>query len=348
MSSHAPATLRLIADQCGVSMTTVSKILRGKYKGNTPKGKKSVESVTTLAKKMGYIANGSARRLRDGKHRAIVVLTPVDPSGHPAFFTFEYITGIASILSRARYALSLSTYPSSQSDLAVGRLSDRNFDAAIVLEETSPELDRFLSAAAIPSVHVNIAPARGRRTLCRDEYAAGRGLVELLAGLGYRKLHVVGSLIGPGAHFSLLQRQAGITDAVAATGMHVTSSDIEVWDGGFETVIMAARIPADAVVLTLSSATVLRLMRCLPSSQPIACCDDAHLFINLAPGLTRATFDRASLGRTAAEYLLRRIDNPSATLDATPVRSGIQVGNSTPAIMGRAQPAGLQPRSEPT
>jgi LacI family transcriptional regulator len=335
MSSKAPATLRLIADQCGVSMTTVSKILRGKYKGNTPKGSKSVEAVTALAKKMGYIANGSARRLRDGKHRAIVVLAPVDPTGHPSFFTFEYITGIASILGRQRYALSLSTYPSSQANLAVGRLSDRNFDAAIVLEETSAELDRFLSAAAIPSVYVNVEPARGRRTLCRDEYAAARGLVELLAGLGYRRIHVVGTINMAGHHFSLSQRLSGIQDALATTGMSMTTSEVEVWEGNFEAVIAAANIPADTVVLTLGSAAVLRLMRCLPSSQPIASCDDAHLFINLAPGLTRATFDRASLGRSAAEYMLRRIDDPDAKLDTTPSRNGIQLGNSTPALFGR-------------
>lgn len=331
MSRSAPASLRLIADQCGVSMTTVSKILRGKYKGNTPKGRKSVEAVTTLAKKMGYIANGSARRLRDGKHRAIVVLAPVDPSGHPAYFTFEYITGIAAILSRARYALSLSTYPSSQVDLAVGRLSDRNFDAAIILEESSAELERFLAAAAIPCVHVNVEPARGRRTLCRDEYAAARGLVELLAGLGYRKLHVVGGLSGDGVHFSLLRRQAGMRDGVADAGMTMSVTGAKVWEGGFEAAIAAARIPADAVVLALDSAVALRLMRCLPPNQPMACCDDAHIFVNIAPGLTRAAFDRASLGRSAAEYLLRRIDDPDATLDTTPVLNGIQVGSSTPA-----------------
>lgn len=338
MSLKAPATLRLIADQCGVSMTTVSKILRGKYKGNTPKGRKSVEAVTDLARKMGYIANGSARRLRDGRHRAIVVLTPVDPTGHPAFFTFEYITGIATVLGRERYAVSLSTYPSQQSDLAVGRLSDRNFDAAVVLEETSPELDRFLAAAAIPAVHVNVEPARGRRSLVRDEYGAAKSLVELLAGIGYRRLHVVGSSPRFGGHFSLAARLKGVRDAVAATGMAMGTSEVEVWESGFEAAIAAARLTPDTVVVSLGAAACLRLMRCLPPNQPVASCDDAHAFINLAPGLTRATFDRAALGRAAAEHLLARLDDPDAPLTTSVFGSSVHLGGSTPPLFGRQAP----------
>lgn len=332
MSTKAPATLRLIAEQCGVSMTTVSKILRGKYKGNTPKGRASVDAVTSLARKMGYIANGSARRLRDGRHRAILVLASADNLGHPAFFTMEYVTGIASVLNRERYALSLSTYPDRQSDLAVGRLSDRNFDGAIVLDQSSPELDRFLQAAAIPAVYINVEPARGRRSLCRDEYAAARSLVELVAGLGYRHLHVVGRQLGADMHYSGSQRQSGIRDAAAAAGLTLTASDVEDWDGGFEETLAAAKIPTDAVVIGLGAATALRLMRCLPPEQPLACCDDAHLFACTAPKLTRATFDRASLGRTAAEYLLRRLDQPDARLDTTPSFHGVRLGASTPPM----------------
>lgn len=335
MSLKAPATLRLIADQCGVSMTTVSKILRGKYKGNTPKGRKSVEAVTDLARKMGYIANGSARRLRDGRHRAIVVVVPVDPSGHPAFFTFEYITGIASILSRERYSLSLATYPSMQPDLAIGRLSDRNFDGAIVLEESGQELDRFLAAAAIPTVYVNVEPQRGRRSIYRDERAAGRSLVELLAAIGYRRMYVVGGTPRVGGHFSLAERHAGIREAIEASGMAMTINDIEVWESGFDESILSAKLTPDTVVVSLGSAAALRLMRCVPRGQPIACCDDAHIFINIAPGLTRATFDRTSMGRAAAESILARIDDPAAVPRYDTFRPGIHLGSSTPPLASR-------------
>lgn len=338
MSEHSPATLRLIAEQSGVSMTTVSKILRGKYKGNTPKGKASVEAVSALARKVGYIANGSASRLRDGRHRAIVALAPVDPYGHPSMHTFEYITGIAMMLNRTRYALSLHTYPGSQPELAIGRLSDRNFDAAIVLEDTSLELDRFMVAASIPAVHINIEPARGRFSLVRDEYHAARELVELIAGLGYRRIHLVGTVADPHQHFSNRLRHAGIADAVAATQLTVTFSEVESWTTNFETVLATARIPADTMVVAMNASNAIRAMRCLPYGQPLACCDDSHLFSTMLPGLTRATFDRASLARTAVEYLLKRIEDPTATLDMTPVREPLQVGTSTPSVFAKRNP----------
>ena len=89
MSEHEPATLHRVAAAAGLSVTTVSKILRGSYKGNTKKGKARVAAVSELAQRLGYIANGSARRLRDGRHRAIAVLVPTDKEGQPRPFPLQ-------------------------------------------------------------------------------------------------------------------------------------------------------------------------------------------------------------------------------------------------------------------
>jgi len=334
MSSDQPATLKGIADACGVSMTTVSKILRGVYKGNTPKGRASVEAVTALAKRMGYIANGSARRLRDGRHRAVVVLTPVDHTGHPPHTTAEYIAGLANVLGAGRYALAFHTYLRGSSDQALGRLTDRNFDGVVVLDESSPEIDRFLAGIGVPAIYINVEPARGRLTLHRDERAAGERVVEVLAGMGYRRIHLVGGQSGP-RHFSGRLRLAGVERAVAATRLACSTTPLESWNGGFDAAIAAARIPADTVVLALDAAVAIRLLRCLPAEQPLACCDDSHLFLNAVPGLTRATFDRASLARVAAEYLLQRIEDASAKLDFVAMVPGVHVGNSTPSQLAR-------------
>lgn len=334
MASAQPATLKAIAEACGVSMTTVSKILRGVYKGNTPKGRASVEAVTTLARRLGYIANGSARRLRDGRQRAVVVLTPVDHNGHPEYLTFEYIAGLAGVLGAARYALAIHTYQRGSSDQALGRLTDRSFDGVVVLDMSSPEIDRFIAGAGIPAVYVNVEPARGRHTLNRDELAAGERVTEVLAGLGYRRLHVVGGTDGS-RHYSMRQRLLGVERAAAAARLALTRTPLESWEGGFDDAIVAARIPADTAVLALGASIVLRLLHCLPPAQPLASCDDAHLFLGCVPGLTRATFDRASLGRVAAEHILRLIEAPQTRFDNRPMVPGVHVGSSTPSLPGR-------------
>lgn len=334
MSDRQPATLRRIADECGVSMTTVSKIMRGRFKGNTRKGRASVEAVTGAARRLGYLPNGSAQRLRGGRHRAVAVLVSVDRYGHPEAITFEYITGLAAVLAPARYSLTLHTYPRNQTEAAVGRLTERNFDAVVALDETGPELDRFLSAAAIPAVHINTEPARGRAALTWDDRASAKALTEVLIGLGYRDLLLVGS--GSGGmvpHGSTARRLEGIREACAGTGTTVTDTGLTTWYADFDTEF-ARRLPLppSTVVVTITSMAALRCLRCLPTGHPIAACDDAHLFNSVAPWLTRVAYDRASMGRLAADYLLQRLDDPKATLAIAPQAGSVLVGASTPRL----------------
>lgn len=334
MSEREPATLHHIANEAGLSVTTVSKILRGTYKGNTRKGRSRVAAVSELAKRLGYIANGSARRLRDGRHRAIAVLVPMDPFGHPESISSEYITGIAAGLRVSQHSILIHTYPRQQTDIAVSLLHDRNFDAVAVLEDATPELDRFLAGAGIPAVHLNTPQAPGRIVLVRDEYAAARSVVEVVAGLGYRRFLVVG---GRSGHFSYQQRADGIRDAAEATGAICTYLDLPSWDGRFRQEIEAARPDPETVILGTDAATILRGMRWFPRQQPLACCDDAHMFIHSLNWLTRARFDRAQLGRRAAEILLQRLDDPEAGLpDLTPLPAPVLVGDSTPALARQA------------
>lgn len=332
MPDTDPITLRHLAVASGMSVAGVSKILRGDYKANTPKGKKRVEEVTALAQRMGYIANGSARRLRTGRHHAMAVLVPADPEGHPEFISFEFINGIASALSAANYTLSLLTYPRTDPALAVARLVDRNVDAVLVLEQSSSELEHFLSRASIPALYINVEPKPGLITVCRNEYAAARSVMEITIGLGYRRIIVAGGW-SPTGHFSYLHRASGIADTVAANpGIDCIYCGIATWAGGFEDSVIAARPDHKSLVLAIDATTALRLPNCLPPKQPIASCDDSHQFIGLAPWLTRACFDRAAMGRQAGEQMLRHLQDRALPLSSTTVASRVMVGESTPAL----------------
>lgn len=333
MPDTDPITLRHLAAACGMSVAGVSKILRGAYKANTPKGKQRVADVTALSQRMGYIANGPARRLRTGRHHAMAVLVPADPEGHPEVISFEFINGIAGALSAANYTVSLLSYPRTDPALAVARLADRNVDAVLVLEQSTIELEHFLARASIPAIYLNVEPKPGLVTMCRNEYAAGRSVMEITIGLGYRRIIVAGGW-SPAGHFSYVHRAAGIADAVAANpGIDCIYSGVATWAGGFEESVIAARPDARTLVLAIDATTALRLPNCLPPKQPLASCDDSHQFIGLAPWLTRACFDRAAMGRQAGEQMLRHLQDRAQPLAPTTVASRIMVGESTPVLV---------------
>lgn len=334
MAKEPPVTLHSIAAECGLSVTAVSKILRGDYKGNTAKGRQRIAQVTAVACRQGYVANGAARRLRSGRHRALAVLMPVSSTGHPEFFSFEYVDGIAAALADVGYTLSLLTYPVDEPEIALKRLSERSVDAAVVLDHSSQALEGFLATASIPAIFLNVEPRRGLPTLCRDERAAARGLTEALIGLGYRRIVLVAGWELP-PHFSHHLRAEGVAAAVdAARGVRCETTGVSVWAEGFERSIAACRLDATSVIVAIDAATALRLPRCLDRGQPVACLDQSHVFHVLAPDLSCAAFDRAAIGRKAAERLLRVLGGGTGALRPATVPALPLIRASTPPTGG--------------
>ena len=333
MIQRDPTTLREIADAARLSVTTVSRILRGDYKGSTPKGRKQVALVSELAQRHGYIANSSARRLRDGRYNAVLVSLPVDKYGIPPAFAFEYLTGMNEALGPLGSSILLQTHRWRDPAGDPGALpGERAYDGALFLDEANPLLERRLAQGGVPVVHVNVEEHPRRVTLNRDERAVGERMVEALAALGYRRVLVVGRDQREVQHFSLVQRLAGVQAAAARLGLECAFDDAAWWSGGFAASIPATGVDRHTVVLTIEAYAVLALGRRLPPSVALACLDDMHVFTEMMPGLTRARFDRKALGRMAADLLLARMGDPLAGQRVTTVQPEIQVGTSTPLV----------------
>jgi LacI family transcriptional regulator len=331
MGDSDPVTLRRLAAECGMSVSAVSKILRKAYKGNTPKGRRRVEEVTRLAKKLGYMASGPARRLRSGRTHAIAILTPCDSFGHPEHASFEFINGAASALAAAGYGLSLLNVERFEPETMPSVLRDRSVDGVIVLEQSTVELEQFLAKAALPAVYVNVEPKPGLPTVTRDEYAAARSVMEITIGLGYRRFIIAGGW-GPASHFSHLRRAAAIADVAAANpGVTCLYNGQPCWYASFERSIAALKPDASTLMMAIDAATALRLPYHLPAQQPMACCDDTHQFASLAPWITRACFDRSDAGHRAAEQLLRHLADPANPLEPLVMEGRVLVGPSTPS-----------------
>ncbi len=331
------STLRAIAAEARLSVATVSNILGGRYKGNTPKGRQRTAQVVGLAQRFGYVANATARRLRDGKHHAVIVMIPVDTYGMPTVFAYEYLMGISSGLQPAK--MSVLVHPLRR-DLARGHgdgLGDghaelpreRAFDAALVLDEVMPGLEEWLSTKSVPAVYVNVDAAPGRVVFNRDEYAAGGDLVRELARIGWRKILLVGGSMGA-AHFSYDQRRRGVSEAANELGMHFSHLDTPWWYGQLGSGLERLRPDPDTVLVAIDAHAALVLQKHAPRGSAVACCDSPHLFQELLPSLTRARFDRQALGKLAAEALLALLADPRAQVARPPIAFGVAVGSSTP------------------
>ncbi|GAP54522.1 maltose regulon regulatory protein MalI, partial [Arthrobacter sp. Hiyo6] len=66
-------TIREVADQAGVSLTTVSYVLSGRHGGTTRISQPTQDRVRTAAEKLGYVANQAARGMRRGRTDLVAV-----------------------------------------------------------------------------------------------------------------------------------------------------------------------------------------------------------------------------------------------------------------------------------
>src|SRR5881394_539939 len=132
-------TIRQIADQAGVSIATVSRVLNGR--GDV--SDQTRDNVTRVIRENGYTANRSARGLSAGRTGLVGILVPLV---FPAYFA-GILAGAAEALSERGLQIVLSpTGGEHDREVSVlDRLHGLSDGALIILpEESSDELERLL------------------------------------------------------------------------------------------------------------------------------------------------------------------------------------------------------------
>src|SRR5436190_20758426 len=133
-------TIRQIADQAGVSIATVSRVLNGR--GDV--SDETRDSVTRIIRDHGYTANRHARGLSAGRTGLVGVLVPLV---FPQYFSF-ILAGAAEALAEQdlRVVLSPTGHVHEREVTLLDRLMHGLTDGALIVlpEESSEELERFL------------------------------------------------------------------------------------------------------------------------------------------------------------------------------------------------------------
>ncbi|GHJ41029.1 LacI family DNA-binding transcriptional regulator [Streptomyces sp. TS71-3] len=207
-------TMADVAQRAGVSVSTVSRTLRG-LSTVSPDARRRVEEA---ARELSFVISRQASGLVTGKTGAVAVLVPTLKS----WFVGAALSGLGEVLLGT--GLDLLVY--SVSDLAeraafFDRLpARRNADALLVVsfdltEQESARLDDL----GIPIVYVS-QQAPGRASVYVDDVAGARAGVRHLVNLGHRRIAYVHAARGPsGFSFSSQRRFLGYREALAEAGI---------------------------------------------------------------------------------------------------------------------------------
>nr|WP_259461480.1 LacI family DNA-binding transcriptional regulator [Paraburkholderia fungorum] len=308
-----------VAQQAGVSVATVSRVLNG-HENVRPVTRDKVLAAVDAS---GYRVNELARNLRTAESR--LLLTMVPDVGNP--FYAEIVRGIDSVARQHGYFMLLCDTGAdpgrerSYFDL----LRRRRADGAICLDPATIQQALGEASSALPWVACcEFDPAMGVPYVGIDNYRAAGDAVRHLLARGHRRIGLINSDID---YLYARQRQQGYLDALTEAGitpherwrMNLNSLDYEA--GASAAALLMEQPDAPSAIFAVSDTLAIGVIHGLrnvgkrvPDDVAVVGFDDISLAAQIDPPLTTIAQPMRELGETAARLLLQRLANPLANV----------------------------------
>lgn len=312
-------TSRDVARLAGVSQPTVSRALRDDAR---------VSEVTKLrvreaAQLLGYVPSEAGRALSSGRTRRIgLLLTDLDNQ-----FYSHIIAPVHRELETLGYQLMLHT-ESADNDTIVERLLANGLDGVILATTTVESVAPLrLKDRGLPFVYFNRTGSFVEADATVVDPGPGyRDAVRQAVELGHTR---VGAVLGPSNTSTAQSREAALRDALVAEGLTLHESDVRrVPYGAAEGEAAASEILAgedrptllfcgnDVVAYGALNAAHRAGLR-VPEDLSVLGFDDLPEAAWPIIDLATIGYDIAGMARTAADLIVRRIEDPDAALENT-------------------------------
>jgi LacI family transcriptional regulator len=307
-------TIRDVAQRCGVSPMTVSRVINGGTRVR-PETRRRVERAIA---ELGYVPSRLARGLSGQRTGTIAVVVP--DVANP-FFTL-IVRASEEVARRAGYRVILCD---TRADLAVERdaigemLAHRveGIVIAPVSDRSGPQLAR-LERFGVPFVLVDRTVAGfDADAVVGDSGAGGRRLVEHLIGLGHRR---IGMIVESDEVSTARDRRAGYEAALAGAGLPldpelVVDSSVDPAGGLSGMARLLELEPRPTAVFTVNNLVALGAIEAVraaglevPDDVALVCFDDIEYASRLYPFLTAMVQPAETFGALGTQLLLERIE----------------------------------------
>ena len=336
-------TMQDIADACGLSRNTVSKIFNGR--GAVPEATRRM--VLERARELGYrhdIKEVPAEKQETPK-QSIALFTSQMPTDYH-FGTF-FVPAFAEQLSRAGYTLTMyQLSPEEIRDCILPEhVSIEQTAGVLGIELFSKNYVEMLCGLGLPTIFIDTysgsyASLPKYDLVSMENIAAAVALTQHVIGAGAKTI----GFVGDSSHCnSFYERWLGFCSALLEAGIALDRNVcILEGDGPLysDTAWLAARLKAmqplpDALVcandfIAIHVMVALKQLGIsIPDRVMVTGFDGLPQSAVLEPSLTTAQIPSAEIGRVAAENLLKRIENPDRPFCCTYVKTTPVWRNST-------------------
>jgi DNA-binding LacI/PurR family transcriptional regulator len=307
--------MREVAAEAGVSLATVSRVLAG----SADVAPELAGRVKLVAKALGYHPNAAARGLRTGRSLTVGLVVPDIQN---PFFT-SVMSGLEDVLRAGNYSLFLANAAEDveRERLHLQRLLADGAAGVLFVPVAPPEVHyHYLRAAGIPVVTLSRDhPQLNADSVTVDNTAGVQGAVRHLIGLGHRRIAFIN---GPVFRSTSRERLAGYEQALREAAIPIEPELIRISDfrqaGGFESMrALLAMGDRPTAVMSGNNMMTLGALEAIhsggvrvPDEIALVGFDDMPWATSLKPSLTAVAQPTFEIGRTAAQLLLDRLQDP--------------------------------------
>jgi LacI family transcriptional regulator len=307
-------TIKDVARESGVNVSTVSRALNGEYGVHA----ETREMVAAIAQRLGYRPNRVARGLVTGRSHTLALMVS-DIRNH---FFAEVARGAEDAAYRAGYDLILcnSDLDPEKQMRYVQSLIEKRVDGILMnsVAVLSRKQQEQLAATGVAIVLLNrAAPRAAFSTIRSDNEGGGVLAAQYLFKLGHRR---IAHLTGPRHHGNMTDRVKGFAHALGAASKPVEPIVLYGKNnlaGGYELARQLLKRHPDVTAIFASSDTmafgaIRALLECgrqIPDDVSVIGFDDIELAGLVHPALTTIHQPKYELGVAAVDALLRQSAN---------------------------------------
>lgn len=337
-------TISDIAQQSGVSVSTVSLVLNNKPGISDETRSRVLEA----ADKLGYLSKPNGEKAKSGPLTTIGMVVKIDPDiNHQANpFYSRVIVGIEDACRRKGINLLFASLPVDEDNrpvevpqLLYNEIVDGLLMVGTCVDETFTSITGMRQ---IPIVLVDgYSDTESYDAVVSDNFRAAYQAVEYLIHKGHRHIGLAGS--DDNCFPSLRDRRNGYLRAMKENGItevYMSNFNINKSQGYQEVIGLLNKYPHISALFCVNDDVGSAAMRAaqyqgkrVPEDISIIGYDDTYIAANTHPAMTTMHVDTVAMGRSAVHLLSLRLENP----DSARMTLTIHPSLVERASVGRAQ-----------